>query len=67
MTATNNIVVKYLFEARAELAKVVWPSREQIITHALLVIGISLLVGAYFGLVDFLLSKGLESVITLTQ
>lgn len=63
----DNVVAKYFLESRAELGKVVWPSRRQIMQHSLLVIGISIGLGLYFGLVDYLLSRGLESLLVLTR
>jgi preprotein translocase SecE subunit len=63
----DNAVAKYLLESQAELGKVIWPSRTQIIRHSLLVIGISLGLGLYFGLADYLLSRGLESLLVLTR
>ena len=67
MTLKENAVAKYLFDARDELAKVVWPSRAQVVQHSLLVIGLSLVLAAYFGLIDYLLSKGLETSLLLAH
>ncbi len=63
----DTVVAKYFFESQAELQKVVWPSRSQVIHHSLLVIGLSLGLGLYFGLVDYLLSRGLESLLVLSR
>lgn len=65
MSWKENKVAKYLLESKEELGKVVWPSRRQIVNHSLLVIGLSLVMAVYFGLVDFGLSKGLEAVLNL--
>lgn len=43
-----------------ELKKVQWPTREETIRLTSIVIVISLLIGAYIGIIDFLLAKGLE-------
>ena len=67
MAWKNNFVEKFLFESRAELAKVVWPTRVQVVQHSLLVIGLSAALAAYFGLVDFLLSQGLEGVLAVVR
>ena len=48
-----------------ELKKVSWPSREQTIRLTFIVILISLIIGAYIGIIDFLLAKGLEYMTTL--
>jgi preprotein translocase subunit SecE len=43
-----------------ELKKVTWPTREQTIRLTVIVIGISLIIGVYIGIIDVLLTKGLE-------
>jgi len=44
-------------EVRVELAKVVWPSRQQTIQLTILVIGITILVGFFIGAIDYGLTK----------
>ncbi len=58
-----NKLITYLKGSREELSKVVWPSRETIINHSIMVIGISVAVAIFLGAVDFVLSKILEVVI----
>jgi preprotein translocase subunit SecE len=67
MSWKDNRAAKYFLEAREELGKVIWPSRRQIVNHSLLVIGISLAMAAYFGLVDYLLTKGLENLLAFRR
>ena len=43
-----------------ELKKVTWPTRKETIRLTLVVIGISLIIGVYIGIIDILLTKGLE-------
>ncbi|MFZ2026576.1 MAG: preprotein translocase subunit SecE [Microgenomates group bacterium] len=43
-----------------ELKKVTWPTREQTTRLTIIVIGISLIIGVYVGIIDVLLTKGLE-------
>ena len=43
-----------------ELKKVSWPSRNETIRLTTVVIGISLIIGLYIGIIDILLAKGLE-------
>ncbi|PIP15116.1 preprotein translocase subunit SecE [Candidatus Roizmanbacteria bacterium CG22_combo_CG10-13_8_21_14_all_35_9] len=45
-----------------ELKKVSWPSRGETIRLTLIVIGVSLIIGFYIGIIDILLAKGLEFV-----
>jgi len=55
-----NKLVKYIKDSRAELKKVVWPTRQQTRNHTLMVIGVSLAVAVFLGAVDFILNKVLE-------
>lgn len=45
-----------------ELKKVSWPTRSQTIRLTVIVIGVSLIIGLYIGIIDILLTKGLEFV-----
>ena len=67
MSWKDNIAARYLLEVRDELAKVVWPSRTQVVNHALLVIGLSVGMAAYFGVLDYFLSQGLERVLAFSR
>ena len=49
-------LITFLKEVRAELTKVVWPTRSQLIRYTGVVIGISLFFALYLGGVDALLS-----------
>jgi len=46
-------LVQFLKEVRVELAKVSWPTRNQTVLYTLVVIGISLFMAAFLGLLDF--------------
>ena len=56
-------ITGYLKEAYTELKKVQWPTNRETIRSTLVVVGISLAVAAFLGVVDFLLVLGLEKVI----
>ena len=43
-----------------ELKKVTWPTRKKTVRLTIIVIGISLIIGVYIGIIDILLTKGLE-------
>ncbi|MFA5954572.1 MAG: preprotein translocase subunit SecE [Patescibacteria group bacterium] len=60
MTLADNPIINYFKTSYQELTKVTWPTRKEATKHSLLVIAISLAVAAFFGIVDFLLSRGLE-------
>jgi len=55
-----NKITAYFKGAREEFAKVVWPTRETIIRHTLIVIAISLAVAIFLGATDYILNKILE-------
>ncbi|MDX9892912.1 MAG: preprotein translocase subunit SecE [Patescibacteria group bacterium] len=55
--------VNYLKESHQELKKVVWPSKKEITTHTMLVIGISLGVALFLGVVDYILTLLVNTVI----
>lgn len=49
-------VVNFLNEAKEELDKVVWPSKEQTIRYTTLVIIVAVVVGLFLGGLDYLLT-----------
>ena len=49
--------IQFIKEAKSELAKVVWPSRPEIIRITLAVIALSLAVAAFLGIVDYGLTQ----------
>ena len=50
-------LITYLKETRAELAKVTWPTRNELIGSTVVVVVISVLLSAFTGAVDFILAK----------
>jgi preprotein translocase subunit SecE len=60
-----NKIINYVKESKAELQKVVWPSKKETIKYTLLVIGVSLGVAAFFGIIDFAFSFGFEKFLEL--
>ncbi|MFA5124426.1 MAG: preprotein translocase subunit SecE [Patescibacteria group bacterium] len=66
MSFTEN-TAKYLKDSYAEMKNVTWPTKKEIKQHTILVIGISLAVALFLGLVDFLLTVGLENLINFVK
>jgi len=56
--------LQFIKEARAELGKVVWPSRQETIRITIAVIVLSLVVALFLGAVDYGLTKLFEWVVT---
>jgi preprotein translocase subunit SecE len=53
----------YLSEAWAELKKVAWPTRSTVINLTLIVIAVSVAVGAYIAVIDAALTAVLDQVL----
>jgi preprotein translocase subunit SecE len=56
---------EYVEGLQAEMRKVTWPTRDQVIATTGVVIASVLLFAAYFALVDFLINKGIDKVFEL--
>ncbi len=65
MSLGSNPVVAYVKESKDELRKVAWPSRKVVIQDTVIVVAVSLAMAAFFGVIDYGLSKGLEQLLTL--
>ncbi len=55
--------IKYFKESGQELKKVVWPSREAVISSTKVVLVSTAMIAIFLGLVDFLLLKGVLFVL----
>ena len=53
---------QYFEESWSELRKVAWPERQTVINLTLIVIGVSIVVGAYIAILDQLMHFGLSRV-----
>jgi preprotein translocase subunit SecE len=61
-----NIISKittYIKDSIAELKKVTWPTKKQTTNYTLLVIGVSLSLAAFIGIIDYLLTVGVQQII----
>lgn len=54
--------VNFFGDLMEELKKVSWPTRAQTVRLTLIVIGISLIIGLYIGIIDVALAKVLEGL-----
>ena len=54
---------RYLAESWAELKKVVWPTRETVINLTLIVVAVSVAVGAYIAVIDQLFKTLVDQVL----
>ena len=55
---------KFLQQTRTEIAKVVWPTRREVLTTTVMVFIMATLTAIFFFLVDFLIRSGLQGVLS---
>lgn len=65
MNIKNNKIVNYFLEAKEEVKKVTWPTREKTIKLTIVVVLVSMVTAIFLGLVDFSLFKFIEKLITI--
>ncbi|WP_342077065.1 preprotein translocase subunit SecE [Yoonia sp. SS1-5] len=54
---------KFIQEVRAEIAKVVWPTRREVILTTIMVFIMAAVTAVFFSLVDLLIRNGLTGVL----
>ncbi len=52
----ENRIAQYIRETRAELRKVVWPTREEATNLTIIVVATIVAMSAFFGVIDYLLT-----------
>lgn len=61
--ATNPF--KFIQQTRAEIAKVVWPNRREVMLTSVMVFALAVLTATFFFLVDFVIRQGLQGILTI--
>ncbi|MEP2534270.1 preprotein translocase subunit SecE [Shimia sp.] len=61
MAKTNPIT--FIQQVRAEVSKVVWPTRREVLLTTVMVFIMAALTAAFFSLVDILIRSGLQGVL----
>lgn len=56
-------VSQFLKEVQSEMGKVAWPSREELTSSTTIVLAISFAMAVFIFLFDFVLSKGMASLL----
>ena len=54
---------EFVREIRSELRRVVWPTRQEAINLTMIVIGVSVAVGVFLGLVDFAFAQMFQVIL----
>lgn len=63
MAKTNPIT--FIQQVRAEVSKVVWPTRREVVLTTVMVFIMAALTAAFFSLVDILIRSGLQGILSL--
>ncbi|MDJ0637798.1 MAG: preprotein translocase subunit SecE [Paracoccaceae bacterium] len=56
--------LQFIQQVRAEVAKVVWPTRREVMLTSVMVFFLAVLTAAFFWLIDRVIFSGLELVLT---
>jgi preprotein translocase subunit SecE len=56
--------VRFINETRAEVAKVVWPTRREVVMTTIMVFIMATITAIFFFLVDLLIRTGLQGVLS---
>jgi preprotein translocase subunit SecE len=56
---------QFLQQTRAEIAKVVWPSRREVLVTTAMVFLMAVVFAIFFFFVDWLIRQGLEAILTI--
>ena len=60
--ATNP--VQFIQQTRAEIAKVVWPTRREVVMTTIMVFFLAAIAAVFFSLVDLLIRGGLQMILS---
>ena len=63
MALTNPL--QFIQQVRAEVAKVVWPSRREVVLTSVMVFVLAMVTAAFFFLVDFMIRQGLQGILSM--
>ncbi|MBS1238226.1 MAG: preprotein translocase, SecE subunit [Deltaproteobacteria bacterium] len=55
--------LQFLRESRTELKKVKWPTRKELLASTAVVVGLTLLISFFLGLIDFGLIKIIKNIV----
>ena len=57
--------IQFINETRAEIAKVVWPTRREVVVTTIMVFIMSVLMAVFFFLIDLLIRSGLQGILNV--
>ena len=56
-------ILQFFREVRVEIKKVTWPTRKETMASTVVVLVTTFIIGAFLGIVDFLLSTGVGQIL----
>jgi preprotein translocase subunit SecE len=62
MATTNPL--QFMQQVRAEVAKIVWPTRREVVMTTIMVFIMAALTAVFFSLVDWIIRFGLQTIFT---
>lgn len=63
MATTNPL--QFIQQTRAEVSKIVWPTRREVLLTTVMVFIMAALTAVFFALVDLLIRSGLQGLLTI--
>jgi len=63
--ATKTNPLQFVQQVRAEIAKVVWPTRREVVLTTVMVFIMATITAIFFFFVDFIIRSGLQAVLEL--
>ena len=63
-TKSENRIVRYLKETRAELRKVTWPTRKEATNLSLIVLAVTVVMALFLGAIDFLFATLMQLIVS---
>ena len=57
--------LQFIQQVRAEVSKVVWPSRREVMLTSAMVFVLSIVTAIFFFFIDFLIRQGLQGILSI--
>lgn len=57
--------LQFIQQVRAEVAKVVWPTRREVMLTSAMVFMLSIVTAMFFFFIDFLIRQGLQGILSV--
>lgn len=57
--------LQFIQQVRSEVAKVVWPTRREVLLTSVMVFALSIVTATFFFFIDFLIRQGLQGILSI--